>query len=224
MSKLHSFLHEWFGRFFRPVLKFLVLIAYRPKRTFASEKAKREAFKEPMIIISNHVHGMDGAVIQSLMPFAKVYSLTAKDLVERTPLYRWFLSHLRTIPVDRKNVTLSWLRESRKRLREGYHIYICPEGDVNRAKVIRPFKSGFVTLAASTGAKVLPIYLNGEYNRFIGKRFRFIVGEPVTLTPPPEGLSEAEMTREANAMRDIILNLELQLNGSIRTEETVSMN
>jgi len=223
MSKLRSTLHEWFGTWiFRPLLKLMALVLFRPKRTFVSEKAKREAFKEPMIMISNHVHGMDGAIIQSLMPFSRVYSITAKDLVERTRLYHWFLSHLRTIPVDRKNVSLSWLRESRKRLREGYHIYICPEGDVNRAKVIRPFKSGFVTLAASTGAKVVPIYVNGEYNYIFGKRFRYIVGEPVAMTPPPEGLSEQEMTREANMMHDIILDLEKQLNGFVRTDESIN--
>lgn len=219
MNNIRSKMHEWFGCIFRPILKGLALVAFRPKRTFVSEKAKREAFKEPMIIISNHVHGMDGAVIQSLMPFAKVYSITAKDLVERTPLYRWFLSHLKTIPVDRKNVSLSWLRESRKRFKEGNHIYICPEGDANRAKEILPFKSGFVTLAASTGAKVVPIYLNGEYNYFHGERFRFLVGEPVTMTPPPEGLSEAEMTRQANMMRDIILDMEKQLLGYQRTPD-----
>lgn len=222
MNKIKARLHEWFGCIFRPVLKLLALILYRPKRVFASEKARREAFSEPMVIISNHVHGMDGAMIQTLMPFSRVYSITAKDLIERTKLYHWFLSHLRTIPVDRQNVTLSWLRESRKRLKEGYHIYICPEGDVNRAKVIRPFKSGFVTLAASTGAKVVPIYVNGEYHPLFGKRFKYIVGEPVAMTPPPEGLSEIEMAREADMMRDIILDLEKQLNGSIRTEETIS--
>lgn len=221
MNKLKATLHECFGCLFRPVLKLLALILFRPKRTFVSEKAKREAFKEPMIIISNHVHGMDGAIIQSLMPFSRVYSITAKDLVERTPLYHWFLSHLRTIPVDRQHISLSWLRESRKRLREGYHIYICPEGDVNRAKVIRPFKSGFVTLAASTGAKVVPIYLNGEYNLLFGKRFRYIVGEPVAMTPPPDGLSEDEMARETEMMFRTVLALEKQLNGFNRTEETI---
>lgn len=217
MSKLRSTLHEAFGCVFRPVLKFLCLIAFRPKRTYISEKAKQEAFKEPMIFISNHVHGMDGAVLQSLMPFSKVYSITAKDLIERTKLYGWFLSHLRTIPVDRENTSLSWLREGRKKLREGAHIYMCPEGRCNRARIVLPFKSGFVALAAASGAKVLPIYLNGEYNYFFGKRFRYIIGEPVTMTPPPEGLAEAEMTRQADMMRDKILELELALNGSVRT-------
>ncbi len=217
MSNIRSALHEGFGYVFRPVLKFLCLIAFRPKRTFVSEKAKQEAFKEPMIIISNHVHGMDGAVLQSLMPFSRVYSITAKDLIERTKLYGWFLSHLRTIPVDRENASLSWLREGRKKLREGFHIYMCPEGRCNRARVVLPFKPGFVTLAAAAGVKVLPIYLNGEYNYFFGKRFRFIVGEPVTMTPPPDGLTEAEMTRQADMMHDVILDLERTLNGTVRT-------
>ena len=223
MNKVMAALHEGFGYVFRPVLKFLVLIAFRPKRTFASEKARQEAFKEPMIIISNHVHGMDGAVLQSLMPFSRVYSLTAKDLIERTKLYGWFLSHLRTIPVDRENASLGWLREGRKKLREGFHIYICPEGRCNRARIVLPFKPGFVTLAAAAGVKVVPIYLNGEYNYFFGKRFRFIVGEPVTMTPPPEGLSEEEMTRQANMMRDKILELEMQLNGTVRTGNILTM-
>ena len=69
MSTLRSLLHEAFGCLFRAVLKFLILIAFRPKRTFVSDKARKEAFSEPMIFISNHVHGMDGAVLQSLMPF-----------------------------------------------------------------------------------------------------------------------------------------------------------
>lgn len=221
MNTLRSRLHEAFGVFFRAVLKLLILIAFRPKRTYVSDKAKREAFSEPMIFISNHVRGMDGAILQSLMPFARVYSLTAKDLYERSKLYSWFLNNLRTIPVDRRNVSISWLREARKRFREGYHIYICPEGRCCLNRIVLPFKPGFITLAASTGAKIVPIYHNAEYNYFIGKRFRYIVGEPISVTPPPEGLTETEMQRQCEAIRDVVLSLEMQLNGEIRTGEPI---
>lgn len=219
MSTLRSRLHEAFGCLFRAVLKFLILIAFRPKRTFVSDKARKEAFSEPMIFISNHVSGMDGAVLQSLMPFARVYSVTAKDLYERSKLYSWFLNNLRTIPVDRKNVSISWLREARKRFREGYHIYICPEGRCCLNRILLPFKPGFITLAASTGAKIVPIFHNGEYNYFFGERFRYIVGEPISVTPPPEGLTEAEMLRQCESIRNAVLQLELALTGEIRTGE-----
>lgn len=217
MKRLKHFIHVSFGCIFRPILKGLALIVFRPKRVFSSEAARQQAFKEPMVIICNHVHGMDSALIQSLMPFKRVFSITAKDLVERTRLYGWFLSHLHTIPVDRENVSLSWLRESRKRLREGCHIMIFPEGQCNPERVLLPFKSGFITLAAASGAKVLPIYHNGEYNYLWGKRFKYIVGEPVEVTPPPEGLSVGEMSRQAELMHAKIQELEQQLNGFVRT-------
>lgn len=222
MAKLRSALNGCFGFVLRMVMRLLILLAFRPKKVYASEKARREALQAPCVIISNHVRGMDGAVIQTMLPFHKVYSMSAKDLMDQSPALKWFLSFCFTIPVDREHVSLAWLREGRKRLKDGCHIYLCPEGYCNRARVVRPFKAGFVTLAASAGVKVLPIYHNGEYNYFFGKRFRMIIGEPVTLTPPPEGLTEAEMTRETTQLHAIMNDLERQLNGFVRTEASAS--
>lgn len=199
-------------------MRLLILLAFRPKKVYASETARRKALQSPCVIVSNHVRGMDGAVIQTLLPFQRVYSMSAKDLMDHSPALKWFLSFCFTIPVDREHVSLSWLREGRKRLKEGCHIFLFPEGYCNRARVVRPFKAGFVTLAASAGVKVLPIYHNGEYNYFFGKRFRMIIGEPVTLTPPPEGLTETEMARETAQLHAIMNDLERQLNGTVRTE------
>lgn len=222
MTKLRNALHDGFGFVLRMVMRLLILLAFRPKKVYASETARREALESPCVIISNHVRGMDGAVIQTLLPFQRVYSMSAKDLMDHSPALKWFLSFCFTIPVDREHVSLSWLREGRKRLKEGSHIFLFPEGYCNRARVVRPFKAGFVTLAASAGVKVLPIYHNGEYNYFFGKRFRMIIGEPVTLTPPPEGLTEAEMARETAQLHAIMNDLERQLNGFVRTELSAS--
>ena len=82
---------------------------------------------------------------------------------------------------------------------------------------MRPFKPGFVTLAASAGVKVLPIYHNGEYHYFFGKRFRMMIGEPITLTPPPEGLSEEVMQQECAQALPVMNELERQLNGYVKT-------
>lgn len=218
MAKLRNALHDSFGFALRMVMRLLILLAFRPKKVYASETARRKALQSPCVIVSNHVRGMDGAVIQTLLPFQRVYSMSAKDLMDHSPALKWFLSFCFTIPVDREHVSLSWLREGRKRLKEGCHIFLFPEGYCNRARVVRPFKAGFVTLAASAGVKVLPIYHNGEYNYFFGKRFRMIIGEPVTLTPPPEGLTETEMARETAQLHAIMNDLERQLNGTVRTE------
>ena len=42
-------------------------------------------------------------------------------------------------------------------------------------------------LAAMAGVPIVPIYHNGLYRFFIGRRWRMMIGEPITVTPPPEG-------------------------------------
>ena len=218
MKRLATMLHEALGYLLRGILRVLVVLAFRPRRCYVSEKARAEAFREPMVIISNHVRGMDGGVMQTLMPLnRRVYSLSAKDLMDNSPALKRFLSFCRTIPVDRQHPSLSWLRESRRLLKSGCHIYLCPEGYCHRDRVVRPFKPGFVTLAASAGVKVLPIYHNGEYHYFFGKRFRMMIGEPITLTPPPEGLSEEVMQQECAQALQVMNELERQLNGYVKT-------
>lgn len=217
MKKVLQALHDFIAIFVRLILRGLIFIAFRPKRYFVSEKAKQELLRDPSVIISNHIAIYDGAVIQTLLPFKKIFGMTAKDVLEDEPMTRLLLSFCRVIPIDRRSISLAWLREGRKRLKEGNHVFMCPEGRCHEDKVIHPFKPGVVTLAASVGAKVIPIYQNGEYNFFFGKRFRMMIGEPVTLTPPPEGLAEDEMRREAELLRDVMTGLEMKLNGFVRT-------
>ena len=183
-----------------------------------SERAKQEAFREPCVLISNHVRGFDGAVIFTLLTGKKITALVAKDMLDASPALNAFISYLPCIPIDREHPSLAWLRESRQRLKKGESIYLCPEGRSNFAKVVRPFKPGFVTLASSAGVRVVPVYHNGEYHYFFGRRFRMLIGEPIEMTPPPEGLREEEMEREAAAVHDVMNDLELQLNGFVRHE------
>lgn len=196
-----------------------MLLAFRPKLIFASEKARREAFSAPQVIICNHIRGMDAAMLYVLLRKRKFVALTARDLQENKPLFRFFMSFMPTIVVDRQHASLSWLRESRRVLREGKHIMVFPEGYCNRRKVIQPFKPGFVMLAASAGAQVLPMYLDGEYHPFLGRRCRMMVGEPVSVAPPPEGLTPEEMDHACQTLRRTMRELELGLNGFIRVGE-----
>ena len=218
MKRIKAGLHRLLSALVRGILEVLVLLAYRPKMLFATEKARQEAFSQPSVIICNHIRGMDAAMLYVLMRGRKFKALSAKDLQDNSPALRVFMRFMPIIVVDRQHATLSWLRESRRVLKDGQHVMIFPEGYCNRLKVIQPFKSGCVMLAASAGVPVVPMYLDGEYHAFIGRRCRMIVGEPITLTPPPEGLAAGEMERESRMLRQRMQELELQLNGFIRTD------
>ena len=201
------------------LLRCVVWMAFRPKKHYASEAARQQAFQEPCVLVSNHIRGFDGAAIFTALPRLKVTGLVALDMVEGSRALRLMMHVLPCLTIDRQHPSLSWLRESRKLLKEGRSIYLCPEGRCNFSKAVRPFKPGFVTLAASAGVPVVPVYHNGEYHPVFGRRFRMMIGEPIRMTPPPEGLSAEEMDREAALVWAQVRQLELQLNGTVRTEE-----
>ena len=203
----------------RIILRFVVRIIWHPKAVYVSETARQALLDGGCVVICNHVRGFDGAAIQTALGGrVHIWSLVAKDFVDEKASLRLILPVIRGIPVDRREASLSWLRESRKILRSGGNIYLCPEGKCSFDKVIRPFHEGFVLLAATAGAKVVPVYHNGCFPPVVGKRFRLIVGEPVSLTPAPEGTQKEIMREEADAMRTTMQGLEKRLNGFVKTE------
>ncbi len=205
-------------------LRILVRLAFRPKLTFSSPEAKANFPKDPCVLISNHINTLDVAPIETLLHKKHFYGMMAADIIRDYKLIGWFISFAPSITIDRHNITLSWLREGKKLLQKGHSIFMCPEGRCNADKVLSEFKPGFVTLAAKANAPVVPLYHNGEFNYFFGKRFRLIVGEPITLTPPQDGLTDEFMRSETARAAHIVRKLEMQLMGQTASHEAPAAN
>lgn len=210
------FLMQW-------LVRFLCLICVRPRMTFSSPEAKANFPKGPCVLISNHVYGEDSGPIETRLHHKHFYGMMAIDVMDGNKFLHWFLSYMPIIRLDRRNVSMAWLREGRKKLREGHSIFMCPEGLCNVDKVISEFKPGFVALAATANVPVVPIYHNAEFNYFHGEPFRMIIGEPIHLTTPPEGLTDEFMRQEAARATEIVRALEKQLLGFNRTKESAAL-
>ena len=221
---LKSLCHNAFAKTMQWTLRLLVYPAFRPKLIFSSPEAKANFPKGACVLISNHATMLDAGPIETLLHRKHFYGMQAADIIRDYKFIGWFLSFMPIIPIDRENVSLSWLREGRKLLRNGQSIFMCPEGRCNYDRVITDFKPGFVTLAALAKVPVVPLYHNGEYNYFHGKRFRLIVGEPIELTPPEDGLTDEFMRTEAARATEIVRGLEKQLIGFNRTAEPAEQN
>lgn len=219
METMKSLGRKAFSQTMQWTLRLLVYPAFRPQMTFASPEAKANFPKGPCVFISNHVTMLDAGPIETLLHKKHFYGMTAADIIRDYKFIGWFLRFVPAIPIDRHNISLSWLREGRKRLQEGHSIYMCPEGRCNEDRVISEFKPGFVTLAATEKVPVVPLYHNAEFHYFIGKRFRMIVGEPIHLMPPADGLTDEFMRTEAARTTEIVRALEKHLIGYNRTHE-----
>jgi 1-acyl-sn-glycerol-3-phosphate acyltransferase len=185
-----SFLNALWIHPLRWILIFLTHLLYRPKIYYESERSPRKRVKHPTILTCNHLRGCDGAVISAVFSRKRIHPLTARRWYKTWYLYP-FMRAGYTIPIDRG--ATAWVRLSLNELERGDSVLIFPEGMAVPGHEIRPFKPGFLLLAKESGAPVLPIYMEGCYNRPFIKRLRIVVGTPYYPTLPAPGET---MTRE----------------------------
>ncbi len=169
----------------RGILVILTHILYRPKVYYESKQSPRRRVKTPSVITCNHLRGSDGAVISAIFSRKRIHPLTARRWYKKWYLYPFMRAGF-TIPIDRG--ATAWIHRSVEELKKGDSVLIFPEGMAVPGQEIRPFKPGFLLLAKSSpGTPVLPLYMEGCYNRPLLKRLRIVVGTPYFPNLPPEG-------------------------------------
>lgn len=84
---------------------------------------------------------------------------------------------------------------------------IFPEGHTSKTGVMDEFKPGFAMLAVMSGAKIVPVYNDGEYHKLFGKRLKLYVGEPMELTKEGNGLNAEYLAGECARFREAVEQL-----------------
>ena len=98
------------------------------------------------------------------------------------PVVGWFLRNIGVFPVDRGNSDINAVKTAITSLRDGWNLLIFPEGTVVRNGVgyidglPAHAKSGVAMIGVRTGAKLIPVFMDGEKKLF--HRTRIIFGDP----------------------------------------------
>lgn len=184
-------------------------IIFRPKIRYTNKEVLKEYRKKPAIFIVNHTTLYDGIVMFSVLNKYKANILIAKDWYEKKA-FKTILEGNRCIPLDRNGLDTNWLRASVKAVKKGESICIFPEGHRSKIDTLDTFKSGFTLLAQMTGAEIIPVYLSGEYSKFIGKRKQILFGEPMKLAPTDNGMAADYLEAESERFRQHMLGMEAQ--------------
>ena len=189
MKRILQFFDWCWVRFARLVLMILTHLLYRPKVYYISPESPRRRLGKPTVLTCNHLRGCDGAVISVLYWRERIHSLAARRWYRKWYLYPLLRAGY-SIPIERSSA--AWLRNSKSVIEGGDSVLIFPEGMAVPGDEMRPFRPGFLMLWYKTDAQVLPMYMEGCYNRPFFKRLRVVVGVPYT----PEDPDEEGMTRE----------------------------
>lgn len=184
-------------------------VIFRPKIRYTNKAVLKEYRNKPAIFIVNHTTLYDGIVMFSVLNKYKANILIAKDWYEKKA-FKTILEGNRAIPLDRNGLDTNWLRASVKAVKKGESICIFPEGHRSKVDTLDTFKSGFTLLSQMTGAPIIPVYLSGEYSKFIGKRKQILFGEPMTMTPTDNGMAAEYLEAESERFRQHMLGMEVQ--------------
>lgn len=148
--------------------------------------------KENVIFVSNHLNYYDQFQIISALQNIPIHFLTSTKMLalKRGVFYR----ATGAIPVDREdtNDRRDAKEEVIKVLLNGGNVFIFPEGKTNReGKFIQAFKPGAVSIARTTGKRIVPIAINDNYKKDDGELcVRF--GTPLTIKPTDNVIEKTE--------------------------------
>ena len=187
---------------------------FRTKLHYEDRRRQRRYIKGSAIIVSNHTAVYDYAQFLFVFMNRTLRYQMAEILFQKQPLGT-FLKLMGGIQVDRGSTELGFMAASEQILKKGGVVGIFPEGRLPREGEVPPidFKPGAAFLAMVSGAKVIPVYTDGNY--FNKKRAHVVIGAPMYARDYyDENKSEKDnIALFTRALRDKIIELRGSLNG-----------
>ena len=151
------------------------------------EGLERAPANETFVIMSNHQSHYDIPVM--FQALQRRVRMVAKTELFKIPGWGPALRMAGFVEVDRKDrvAAIQSLESAKHALTQGTSIWIAPEGTRGPGGKLLPFKQGGFHLALSTGARILPVSIDGTgkvlaaHGRYVtvGVDVRVVVSEPV---------------------------------------------
>ena len=190
-AKLFNIKHALFDLFRWSGAPFLLW--YRVKKIY-EDKEQPKHVKGGALVVSNHILYSDIMVLHSTFWYRRLFFVVMKELFSNK-FNSWFYHNCGCIPVDREKPSLSFFRETVKRLQGGNLVAMFPEGHVSFSNdnPMAQFKSGAILLAHQANVPIIPVYR--EIRKNIFARQKVVIGKPIDLHEkygPQLGMNEIE--------------------------------
>jgi 1-acyl-sn-glycerol-3-phosphate acyltransferase len=163
------------------------------------EGLERAPAGETFVVMSNHQSHYDIPVM--FQALQRRVRMVAKAELFKIPGWGPAMRMAGFVEIDRKDrvAAIQSLESAKHALKQGTNIWIAPEGTRGPGGKLLPFKQGGFHLALSTGARILPVSIDGTgqvlaaHGRRVteGVEVRVVVNEPISAQDyPPERRDE----------------------------------
>ncbi|NLL72448.1 MAG: 1-acyl-sn-glycerol-3-phosphate acyltransferase [Clostridiales bacterium] len=114
---------------------------------------------EPVLYVSNHRSYFDIPISYVSLP--TLTGFIAKKEIGKVPILRTWMKNLQCLFLDRQDIRqgMKTILKAIEQVKEGYSIFISPEGTRNQEKEMLPFKEGSFKVAEKTGCAIVPVAL-----------------------------------------------------------------
>ena len=116
------------------------------------------------LLLANHSSFIDPLLVG--LPLRRPVSFLARKTLFSVPVIGWILRHTYVMPLSRDTGGAAGIRETLRRLEEGFLVGIFPEGTRSRDGTLGPFKPGFAALVRRTELPIYPVGIAGAQRAF----------------------------------------------------------
>lgn len=144
---------------------------------------------QPVLFVSNHRSYFDILISYVYSPIP--LGFVAKKEMEKYPCLSTWMKNIHCLFLDRTNIKegLKTILQGVEQLKNGYSIFIFPEGTRNHKDILLPFKEGSTKMAEKAHVPIVPIALTNtdalfEKNSFLSIKSASVMiefGEPVYI-------------------------------------------
>jgi len=160
-----------------------------------------------VLFVSNHRSIADIPVAYITLPV--LTGFVSKIEIKKIPFLSWWMELVNCLFLDRKDIRagMKTILAGIENIKEGYSMFIAPEGTRSQNGELLPFKEGSFKMADKTGCPVVPVAISGTDDVFENsfpwvKRATTVIeyGKPFY----PDSLSTEERKAMGAMSRDII--------------------
>ena len=153
------------------------------------------------VYVSNHASYTDIPILFAAIP--QDLRLILRHTLTRVPIWGWALYLSPMIIINRSNAAKAkkTLAQAAENIRGGSSVLLFPEGTRTHDGVMQSFKRGAFHLAYQSGAKVIPVAINGSFEFMrrtailpsTNKKIIVSIGTPLEINTTIVGDREREM-------------------------------
>lgn len=191
----------------RQLYKWLNPLIDMAKVKFIVSGKEKIPLNEPVIYTPNHSSMFDIPAVLLNTPEPPIFM--GKKELESVPLIGDWMDVMDCVFVDRKNKKSahSTLQDAIEMVKNGRSIVVFPEGTRAKTDEMGEFKGGAMKIAMETGAKVVPVMIDGarehmeETGDIVGGNIFVTFLDPIVT----KGLSKEDFFKMPSEIRELIL-------------------